>query len=307
MERRPVKTLLPHVLALAAMLPPEATLLAAGPPCEAAVVYRSGSEAYEEALAGLRETISATSCTVHMIDLGNSAYEKWLGRHGSELKLTAAIGIGTYQQVTASSPGLSVIPAVVLRDDLKPDPSRAGAVYADVPLTTTLERLRGLFPSRLRVALIHRPNHAGPDANALARIRRLGYELRVMECSGPEKLLSVFSSLNGTTDFVIAEPDPSLYNNATIKPLVLASLEQRLPILGFSATFVRAGALAGVYPDFRDLGRQTGELMARLLENKNQNQRTEVEVREVVVTVNERVSRLLGVEPVRRDGVQVMK
>ena len=296
-----------NVLALAAMLLPEATLLAAGPPCEAAILYRSGSEAYEEALAGIRETVPATSCTVHIIDLGNSAYEKWLVGHGPELKLTVAIGIGTYQQVMAANPGIPVIPAIVLREDLKPDLNRAGAVYADVPLATTLESLRGLFPSRLRVALIHRPSHGLPDAAALARIRHLGYELRVVDCAGPEKLLSVFSSLKGSTDFVIAEPDPDLYNNATIKPLVLASLQQRLPILGFSATFVRAGALAGVYPDFKDLGRQTGELLVRLLENKSQGQRTEVEVREVVVTVNERVSRLLGVEPVRRQGVQVMK
>ena len=293
------------LLALAAILLPEAMPLAAGPSCEAAVVYRAGSEAYDDALAGIRETLPGTSCTVHIIDLGNSAYEKWLANHGSDLRLVVTIGMAAYQQVTAAQPNMPILPAIVLREDLKPDPNRPGAVYADVPLATTLENLRGLFPSRLRVALIHGPGHGLPDAAALARIHHLGYELRVVECPGPEKLLSVFSSLRGNTDFVIAEPDPVLYNSATIKPLVLASLEQRLPILGFSATFVRAGALVGVYPDFKDLGRQTGELLARVLENKNQ--RTQVEVRNVVVTTNERVARLLGTEPARREGVQVLK
>ena len=58
-----------------------------------------------------------------------------------------------------------------------------------------------------------------------------------------------------------------------------------------------------------DLGRQTGTLVARLLESNNLDRgpRTETEVREVVVTLNSRIARLLGLEPARREGVQVLK
>jgi putative ABC transport system substrate-binding protein len=291
------------------MLAPEATLAAASPFCEAAIVYRSGSEAYQEAVAGIRETVGDAPCMLHYIDLENPADEKWLAEHASGLKLAAAVGIGVYQKITSTGSSAAVIPAIVLRADLKTESNRLGAVYADVPLATQLENLKGLFPSRLRVALIHRAGHELPDGAALARIRRLGYELRVVDCAGPEKLLAVFSALKGKTDFVLTEPDQDLYNSATIKPLVLASLSQALPILGFSATFVRAGALVGVYPDFRDLGRQTGTLVARLLESNNLDRgpRTETEVREVVVTVNSRIARMLGLEPVRLEGVQVLK
>jgi hypothetical protein len=294
------------LLALALLFVPEVTLLADVPACEGAIVYRSGSEAYAEAVAGIREKEDSLPCMLRYLDLENPAYERWFAGHASNLRFAVAIGIGTYRKTASTNPNLTVIPAIVLHDDLNADENRWGAVYADVPLVTMLENLRGLFPSRLRAALIHKPGHALPDVAALARIRRMGYELRVVDCAGPEKLLAVFSSLKGTTDFVIAEPDPDLYNSATIKPLVLESLSRQLPILGFSATFVRAGALVGVYPDFKDLGRQTGELVARILQN-NGSPRADAEVRDVVVMVNTRVARMLGLEPARREGVLVLK
>jgi len=90
-----------------------------------------------------------------------------------------------------------------------------------------------------------------------------------------------------------------------LKPLVLASLDRQLPIVGFSAAFVRAGALAGVYPDFHELGRQTGEAMLRIL--SGEGRRSEEGPRKVVLAVNERVARLLGVEPSGRQGVVTLR
>ena len=71
--------------------------------------------------------------------------------------------------------------------------------------------------------------------------------------------------MKGKVDFLLCFPDPDLYNPVTIKPLVMASLEGRLPLVGFSPAFVRAGAAAGIYPDYRETGRQTAEMAQRLL------------------------------------------
>jgi ABC-type uncharacterized transport system substrate-binding protein len=96
-----------------------------------------------------------------------------------------------------------------------------------------------------------------------------------------------------------------LYNSATVKPLVLASLEQRLPIVGFSESFVRAGALIGICPDFHELGRETGELILRLLDGKGPL--LDEDKRKVTVAVNLRISRLIGVEPVNVKGIEILK
>jgi ABC-type uncharacterized transport system substrate-binding protein len=107
-------------------------------------------------------------------------------------------------------------------------------------------------------------------------------------------LLKAVAALKGKVDFLLCFPDPDLYNAVTIKPLVMASLESRLPIIGFSPAFVRAGAAAGIYPDYRDTGRQTAEMVLRILHGDDRA--ADEGPRKIQVAVNQRITRLLGVE-----------
>lgn len=272
--------------------------------CDAAVLFRSGSEAYQEAVAGIREALAESPYRIEYVDQAAPAHRTCID---AGPKLVAAVGIGAWQSLAESGAHpQNVLPALVLRADLKGEPrSHADVVYADVPLTAVVERLHEAFSGRSRLALIHRPGRPLPDAAAMARVKQMGLDFRIVECAGADKLLAVFSALKGKTDFVLTEPDGDLYNSATLKPLVLASLDKQLPIVGFSAAFVRAGALAGVYPDFHELGRQTGEAMLRILAGKGA--RGEEGPRKVVLSVNDRMVRLLGVEPTGRRGVVVLR
>jgi hypothetical protein len=271
--------------------------------CDAVVLYPSGSEAYQEALAGVHEALAGTNFQVEFVDQGAPARKTCLDQAP---KLAVAIGINAWEKLSKSSHIATLLPALVLHADMKTETrNHTDAVYADVPLTAIAERLREAFPGKSRLALIHRPSHVPLDASTLARVKQMGFELHVVDCNGPEQLLAVFGSLRGKVDFVLTEPDSELYNSVTLKPLVFASLDKQLPIVGFSAAFVRAGALAGVYPDFHELGLQTGEMMLRLLAGRGQH--SEEGPRKVVIGVNERISRLLGMEPSSRSGVLTLR
>ena len=280
------------------------SLLAADGSCEAAVVFRSGSAAYDDAVRGIRESTADGACRIRFIDAQEPAAAIDQAIAASP-RLVVVVGVGAYEQFRNARPNLALLPALVLRGDLPAGAKRAGAVYADVPLTVVLERLHALFPKRTRIGLIRRPSAPPLDAGTKDRARQLGMELRVVECPGPERLLAAFGSLRGWADFLIADPDPELYNSATLKPLILASLDQRLPIAGFSPAFVHAGALMGVYPDFYELGRETGGLTEALLQGRAFG--TEESVRKVRVGINQQIVRLMGIEPARLEDVEVFK
>jgi putative ABC transport system substrate-binding protein len=271
---------------------------AGGSARDAAVVYRSGSDVYDQAISGLREVIAGTAYRIDFVDLAKSS-----DFTSGQPRLITAVGVGAWEQVRSAASSTQVLPALVLRQEIK-DSSRA-AIYLDVSLPVIAENLRRAFPGKSRLGLIHRRTWPAPDRATLAKLKQLGFDLRVAECSGPDKLLSVFASLKGEVDFAITEPDSDLYNSATVKPLVLASLEQRLPIVGFSESFVRAGALIGICPDFHELGRQTGELILRTLDGKSPL--LDEDTRKVTVAVNLRISRLIGVEPANGKGIEILK
>ena len=155
--------------------------------------------------------------------------------------------------------------------------------------------MRALWPQRVRVGIVRNPGRSRYSAEALeSRARKEGFTPLVVDCDGPGRLLNAVAAMKGKVDFLVCFPDPDLYNPLTIKPLVMASLESRLPIVGFSPAFVRAGAAAGIYPDYRETGRQTAEVALRMMHGEDHG--ADDGPRKVRVAINQRIARLLGVE-----------
>jgi ABC-type uncharacterized transport system substrate-binding protein len=127
----------------------------------------------------------------------------------------------------------------------------------------------------------------------------------VLECSRPEDLLGVLERFK-SVDFVWCLPDRSLYNSTTLEPLVRASLRYRLPLIGFSESFVRSGAALGVYPDFADIGGQAGEVARDSVQGKAVP--AEVALRKPAIAVNAEIMRMMGLRPANLDsGVAVLQ
>jgi ABC-type uncharacterized transport system substrate-binding protein len=74
----------------------------------------------------------------------------------------------------------------------------------------------------------------------------------------------------------------------------MASLENRLPIVGFSPAFLRAGAAVAIYPDYRGVGQQTADLVRRCLEPGDCS--SWETPRKLNVAVNAKVMRMLGID-----------
>ena len=88
--------------------------------------------------------------------------------------------------------------------------------------------------------------------------------------------------------------------SATLKPLLIASITNQLPIIGFSEQFVQAGALFGGVPDFREIGRQTAVIAQRLFRGESVGARDDA--RTFRFAYNQRVARLLGVKAAAETG-----
>jgi ABC-type uncharacterized transport system substrate-binding protein len=155
--------------------------------------------------------------------------------------------------------------------------------------------MRALWPRHTRIGIIRNPARSRYSAEALeSRARKEGFTAMVVDCDGPAGLLKAVAAMKGKVDYLLCFPDPDLYNAVTIKPLVMASLENRLPIVGFSPAFVRAGAAAGIYPDYRETGRQTAEMALRMM--RGEERAAEEGPRKIQISVNQRIAHLLGVE-----------
>lgn len=259
------------------------------------VVYTSEAAPYIDALDGLRPVLS--NVTLSVVDLRSSGAEEELARSlatGAN-RLVITIGREALERVRQRNADVPLVATMIMRSEQERVGKITAAVHLDIPVSDVLAELKRLFPEKTRVAVVRNPTQASQaDNTAAPGGRQQGFLVRVADARNPEELLRVVRSLNGQVDLIVCTPDSALYNGVTVKPLILASLESRLLIVGFSASFVRAGAGVGVYPDFRDIGAQTGEIARRQL--AGQPVPTEQGPRKVLAAINQRVIRLLGLE-----------
>ena len=79
-----------------------------------------------------------------------------------------------------------------------------------------------------------------------------------------DEYINIIDALNTSlpnSDVLLALPDPAIYNARTIKSILLTTYRNRVPIIGFSENFVRAGALAAMHSSTKQLSRQIIELI----------------------------------------------
>jgi putative ABC transport system substrate-binding protein len=220
--------------------------------------------------------------------------------------VAVAVGNGAAAALDHAAPAeLTILYTVVLASDLESEGSQSrryrAAITIDLPPEALLSEVAKLFPGKLRIGVIRGPaqNEAYMKTFEQAA-RRNGLVPEVVNCDRPRDLVEDFLKLKARADLVWCPPNAQLYNSATLKPLLIASLTNRLPIIGFSEQFVQAGALLGGFADFPDVGRQTAALATRVARKEGVSAREPA--RRFRFAYNQRVARMLGLRAVIPEG-----
>ncbi|WP_379909812.1 ABC transporter substrate-binding protein [Marinobacterium aestuariivivens] len=141
---------------------------------------------------------------------------------------------------------------------------RLTAIYLDQPLERHLRLAHTLVPDAKSIGAMFGPFSSAERElfNKAAEAEGLSpVSITLAETDNPiEKLQPVVRQ----SDVFLALPDSALFNRATAKWLLYVTLRQQIPVIGFSRTYVEAGALAAVYSTPEQIGRQTGELLLQL-------------------------------------------
>jgi ABC-type uncharacterized transport system substrate-binding protein len=259
-----------------------------------AVVTVAGVAAYSEALAGIREV--GVDCDV--LDVRD---ERGLRNVVNSRDLVLAIAVGS-DAATAldhlAPAALPVVKSMLLESDLAGGSEQkhpGTAITVDMPPAALIDRLVSLFPTRTRLGAIRGPRQTESDVRVLEQAaHERGLKLKVTSCWEARDLIDRFLKFKSDVDFVWCPPNPQLYNSVTLKPLLVTSVTNRLPVIAYSQQLVEAGALFGGAPDFRDVGRMTAGVALRILNRESVP--TKLKARKFRFAYNQRVARLVDVK-----------
>ncbi|MBR0567919.1 hypothetical protein J5J83_17490 [Azoarcus sp. L1K30] len=268
----------------------------AGTGPQVAVLMRTDDNAHVQAYAAIRDTLHSVAPEMEINKVDISAVD--------ELRLKDArivVSLGSLAARTAAERRLSqpVIHSLLPESAWLALPPRARgaaeatAIVLDQPAERQIALIRQALPEWRRIALL-----AGSEAST--RRQQLAGAARSAQLEVREAIVDVEGDLYPAMQRVLSEPavlivtpDARIFNSYTVQNVLLTAYRHRSPVLGFSAAYVHAGALLALYSTPAQIGRQTAELVMRLISGRPMPPVQSPQYFQVATNLN--VARSLGV------------
>lgn len=181
-----------------------------------------------------------------IITAGAEALRQTLARNLNQPVLATLLPRQTYEKVIS---------------DAGKQRQRVSAIYLDQPPNRQAAFLRHLLPEHKRVGILlsNETRHQYNQYKQAFSTNR--YSLQSDESDGENTLVAALGTLLPRIDVLLAIPDSTIYKRDNIKPILVTSYRYQRPVVGFSASFVGAGALAAIYSTPSQIANQTAELI----------------------------------------------
>jgi ABC-type uncharacterized transport system substrate-binding protein len=217
------------------------------------------------------------NCPDHSIQIASIGDIRKLRKavRNKELDLIITIGTKAAIQLTnlkTTTPTLfSLIPSHSYRAIKKASASKSkSAIYIDQPIRRQLLLIKNALPKKKRVGAIL-GKHSGVSKKRLQQTMRNMGLTPVIANLDSGNIGATLNSIYKNIDVLLAIPDPSVYNKKTVMTVLLSSYRYNVPVIGYSAAFVRSGATTSIFSSPRDIGYQIGEEIVSFISSNKGN------------------------------------
>jgi hypothetical protein len=221
----------------------------------------------------------------------------------SDAQLAVAVGVRAAESVAALPVRTPVLAVLVPRSwYVKTGRARlsdsgrrsASAIYLDQPVERQAQLINLAFPEVRRVGVLLSAEQLSlaDELEAALQAQQLGLVLGTL--SGEARLIPSLENVLSGADVLLAVTDPLVFNRNTAQSLFLTSYRYRVPVLGYSRSLTRAGALLSLHSSPAQIGRQTAESVIAALQGGSVRLPLPDHPAYFSVSINEQVARSLG-------------
>jgi putative ABC transport system substrate-binding protein len=174
-----------------------------------------------------------------------------------------------------------------------PDREDIFGVTLDLAPLSQLEHIRRALPESRRIGLLYDPRQNRKIIDDAKRIAlSMGMTIVAYPVSSILEIPSVLKEMENKIDLLLALYDSTNYQPEAAKYILMQTLRKKIPLVGFSPTFAKAGALLALYGDYEDMGRQAARLMLAVADRQEHIERI-MRPRKVRTAINEKVARAM--------------
>ncbi len=196
---------------------------------------------------------------------------------GDKPDAIVAIATPSAQAVVAATKNVPVVFSAVtdpvaakLVKSWEPSKNNVTGVSDLLALDKQIDLIKQVVPGAKRVGMVYNPG----EANSVVVVKEMKdllskQGMTLVEASAPRSVDvgSAARSLIGKVDVIYTNTDNNVVSS--YESLVKVGQEAKLPLIASDTDSVKRGAIAALGINYRDLGEQTGRMVARILKGEN--------------------------------------
>ena len=255
--------------------------------------------AYNAAVSALKESLSPGVEILEYDLQGDLAQGRKLGKkiRATPARLVVAIGLKAALAAKLEVLDIPIISCLVL-DPKKYDLARKNltGVSLRIPIQTQFALIRNLVPGSKRIGVLFDPTKTKRMIKqAMPFAKGQGLELITSPVSSPEDVPAKLRSMLSNIDILWLIPDSTVLTEDSLEFLLHTTSEARVPVLGFSSGLVRSGALAGLYINYAEVGKQVAGLAQKILQGQSIPQGIVLPPDHVSLAINKQIAEYFGI------------
>lgn len=186
---------------------------------------------------------------------------------------TLVVAVGTQalryaSNLSDTTPVIAVlVPKVNFEAILKEsnrNPDFFSAIYLDQPFTRQLALIKSISPQTNALGVLLGPSSQSRRADLESAASQLNITPQIKLVDDSAQLQSSLEAVMQRDRMLLAIPDPLIYSRETVRTILLTSYRYHSPVIGFSQSYVKSGAVAAVYTSPEQFASDLGTLISSL-------------------------------------------
>lgn len=166
-------------------------------------------------------------------------------------------------------------------------------VFLDQPVQRQLHLIKLAFPNRHEISLIGSQGSRQLIQRIRLTAKLFGFHGKQIIVKNQNTLITALNQNLSHTDILMTIPDPVVYNRDTARAILLATFNRQIPLFAYSQSFVRAGAVIGMYSTPEQIARQIAELLIN--PNNNTSGTNQIYPKYFSIGINHRAAEALNI------------
>lgn len=263
-----------------------------------AVVKNDQIQFYNQFLSGLRSELNDISVSEYNVEDADALNQV----RNSGYDLICALGTVSAKTVKDAftdkpivfSMLLSPVESGILNSD-GPAVGNVTGVSLNVAVDDQLALIKKLLPSVRKIGLLYGPGSYSLFSRAQAYGAKEGLAIVGSSVQSSTGVPAALRALRPNVDALLVLPENKIWSKDSLQFLVQFTVESKLPAMGFASYLSKAGLLLAYSYDFVDLGKQTADLINKVLKAGTAIGSTPETTRKLNYVINSKIADNLGI------------